>query len=331
MTTTDETTLTTGTPAGSMIESTPMQMDAGRELLEKVRSKTARVTVMGLGYVGLPLVQAVHQAGFHVIGYDVDESKIGKLRKGEGYLKHLGPELARSLAASDRFRATSDTADIASADIVVLCVPTPLGEHREPDLSYVLNSTEITAQTLRSGQLVVLESTTYPGTTRDEMVPVLERGAAQRGLNLKAGRDFFVAYSPEREDPGRAGFTTSSIPKLVGGIDHDSGRLASAFYQSFIERVHDVSSAEVAEGAKLLENIYRAVNIALVNELKVVLDRMGIDIWEVVDAASTKPFGYRASALGRSMARARGLPLIEVQHHHAHIAACMMEHELPDD
>ncbi len=281
-------------PTGAAAGENTMQTEAGRLLFEKIRDRTARIAIMGLGYVGLPLVEAIHAAGFPVIGFDVDESKVKKLAAGQTYLKHLGNDLASTLAASDRFTPTSSPEDLADADIVILCVPTPLGEHREPDLSYVLGSTAIAAGVLRAGQLVVLESTTYPGTTRDEMIPVLREGAAKRGLDLEPGRDFFVAYSPEREDPGRAGFTTSSIPKLVGGTDPDGGRLASMFYRSFIERVHDVSSAEVAEAAKLLENIYRAVNIALVNELKIVLDRMGIDIWEVVEAAATKPFGFQA-------------------------------------
>ncbi|MBZ0172390.1 MAG: hypothetical protein K8E66_08430, partial [Phycisphaerales bacterium] len=223
-----------------------MQTEAGRTLLEKIRRKQARVAIMGLGYVGLPLVQAIHNAGFPVIGFDIDDKKIEMLRRGETYLKHLGADLSKSLSNSDRFVPTSSAADLADADIVVLCVPTPLGEHREPDLSFVLGSTEIAGRALREGQLVVLESTTYPGTTRDEMAPTLQKAAAARGLDLVIGRDFFVAYSPEREDPGRANVTTSSIPKLVGGIDEDSGRLASAFYRSFIERVHDVSNAEAS-------------------------------------------------------------------------------------
>ena len=257
-------------------------------LLEMLTEREATVGIVGLGYVGLPLAGAVHAAGYPVLGFDVDAGKVEKLARGEGYLQHLGDELTGTLAGSSRFDATSDPVRLAEADVVVLCVPTPLGRHREPDLSFVLGSSELIARVLRHGQLVVLESTTYPGTTRDEVLPILCRGG------LVCGVDFFLAYSPEREDPGRAGASTRSIPKLVGGVDEVSGDLAMAFYTSVIDRVHRVSSAEVAEAAKLLENIYRAVNIALVNELKVVLQEMDIDVWEVIDAAATKPFGFQA-------------------------------------
>lgn len=288
------TTNTQSPEANALAEESNMHSPAGAQLLDKIRTKHARVAVVGLGYVGLPLASAIHDAGFPVIGFDVDVSKVKMLAAGQTYLKHLGADMVTTLSASDRFTPTSDERDIADADIVILCVPTPLGVHNEPDLSYVIGSTEIAARVLRAGQLIVLESTTYPGTTRDEMVPILSEAAEKKGLDHAPGTDFFVAYSPEREDPGRAGMTTSSIPKLVGGIDPESGILASVFYRSFIQRVHDVANAEVAEAAKLLENIYRAVNIALVNELKVVFDRMGIDIWEVIDAAKTKPFGFQA-------------------------------------
>jgi UDP-N-acetyl-D-glucosamine dehydrogenase len=257
------------------------------ELRERIESKTAVIGIVGLGYVGLPLAKAVFDAGYPIIGYDVDQNKIAKLNRGENYLHHLGEDLTSTLATSKRFRATCDTAPLRDADVIILCVPTPLGSHNEPDLSYVLDSTRMVAAILRKGQLVVLESTTYPGTTRQEMLPILTRGG------LAAGRDFFLAYSPEREDPGRKNTTTASIPKLVGGIDDASTDLAMAFYTRVIQQVHRVSSAEVAETAKLLENIYRAVNIALVNELKVLLTDMGIDVWEVIAAASTKPFGFQ--------------------------------------
>jgi len=273
----------------SLIHSEP-----GRVLLEKIRSRTARVGVVGLGYVGLPLVQAVHDAGYRVIGFDVDQSKIDHLRKGESYLKHLGDALVRGLAESDRFEASHDGAVLAEADIVILCVPTPLGDHREPDLKYVTGSTEIVGKVLRQGQMVILESTTYPGTTRDEVLPILNRAAEERGLAIKSGEHFFVAYSPEREDPGRVGMATSMIPKIVGGIDPASGALATEFYRTCIDQIHPVASAEIGEAAKILENVYRSVNIALVNELKIVFDRMDIDIWEVIEAAKTKPFGFQA-------------------------------------
>ena len=258
-------------------------------LMERFETATATIAVVGLGYVGLPLVRAAHEAGFPVVGYDRDRTKIDTLNRGETYLKHLGDDLAKALAASERFKATAESKDLVSADAILLCVPTPLGPHREPDLSFVLDSTKMVAGILRKGQLVVLESTTYPGTTRDEMLPILEKESG-----LRCGKDFFLAYSPEREDPGRPDYNTATIPKLVGGVDEVSTDLAVAMYRSLVSEVHRVSTAEVAEAAKLLENIYRAVNIAMVNELKTLLADMKIDIWEVIEAASTKPFGYQA-------------------------------------
>lgn len=257
-------------------------------LRERLENRTAVVGVMGLGYVGVPLVRAVHTAGYSVIGFDIDDAKVGMLNRGEAYIEHLGDEVFRELAASDRFTATSDPGDLARADAILLCVPTPLGPHREPDLSYVLDSTRLVARILRPGQLVVLESTTYPGTTRDEMLPILE------ATDLHCGEAFFLAYSPEREDPGSAERTAALVPKIVGGVDDISTDLAMALYSRVVREAIRVSSAEVAESSKLLENIYRAVNIALVNELKVVLSAMGIDVWEVIRAASTKPFGFQA-------------------------------------
>jgi len=267
--------------------STRQMTTASSELREKIENKTATIAIVGMGYVGLPLAVAVFDAGFSVIGFDVDEKKIEHLNNGTPYLEHLGSNFAQDFVDSERFVGTTDAAYLANADIISLCVPTPLGSHNEPDLSYVLSSTREVAKILRRGQLVVLESTTYPGTTRDEMLPILEESG------LKHGEDFFLAYSPEREDPGRKSETTQSIPKLVGGIDESSGSLAHAFYSAVVDNAHLVSSAEVAESAKLLENIYRAVNIALVNEMKLILDKLGIDIWEVVDAAATKPFGFQ--------------------------------------
>ncbi len=243
------------------------------------------MAVVGLGYIGLPLVRATHDAGHRVIGFDSDAHKIELLERGENYLGHLG-DLASTLAGSERFTATSNPAKLTFADAILLCVPTPLGPHREPDLSYVRSSTRMVAERLRQGQLVVLESTTYPGTTREELRPILESSG------LKCGRDFFLAYSPEREDPGRKEESTRTIPKLVGGVDEESGELAAELYRGIVLEVHHVESAEVAEAAKLLENIYRAVNIALVNEMKMLLTEMGIDVWKVIDAASTKPFGF---------------------------------------
>ncbi|MGC6488810.1 MAG: nucleotide sugar dehydrogenase [Planctomycetota bacterium] len=257
-------------------------------LRQRLTDREATIGVVGLGYVGLPLLRAFFRAGFPVIGFDVDQEKIDMLGRGESYLKHLGEDYISDFAESDRFRATSDPGLLAEADVVILCVPTPLGGHGEPDMSYIVRSSEMVSKVLRKGQLVTLESTTYPGTTRGDMVPILEQSG------LKAGQDFFVAYSPEREDPGRQDHSTQTIPKLVGGTDEVSGELATLCYSAAIAEVVPVDNAEVAEAAKLLENIYRCVNIALVNELKPVLADMGIDIWKVVAAAKTKPFGFQA-------------------------------------
>ena len=256
------------------------------DLKTKIEQGTAVVGVVGLGYVGLPLLAAFHQAGFAVIGFDVDPRKIVALRAGENYLKHLGKTLISDMIAAGRFEVTEDARRLAEPDAILICVPTPLGPHREPDLKYVEQSADDAARTLRPGQLIVLESSTYPGTTRDVVKPRLDA----RGL--ACGRDYFLAYSPEREDPGRKDFDTRTIPKLVGGVDRLSGELAVALYRRAVRQVIPVTTAEVAEAAKLLENIYRAVNIALVNEMKMLLTSMGIDIWEVIAAAATKPFGF---------------------------------------
>jgi UDP-N-acetyl-D-glucosamine dehydrogenase len=257
-------------------------------LEQKVADRSAVIGVIGLGYVGLPLCRAFHQAGFPVLGFDVDPSKIERLGRGENYLMHLGEAFVRDMVDAGRFDATADFDRLPEADAVLVCVPTPLGEHLEPDLSYIERSTDAVARALRPGQLVVLESTTYPGTTRDVMLPRLAAGG------LTCGTDFYLAYSPEREDPGRRDFSTQTIPKLVGGVDPESGRIAHLLYAAALTQVVHVSSAEVAESAKLLENIYRSVNIAMINEMKVLLTAMGIDVWEVIDAASTKPFGFQA-------------------------------------
>lgn len=256
-------------------------------LEQLIRARTATVAVVGLGYVGLPLLRAFFDAGFPVVGYDIDAEKIGMLRRGESYLKHLGTDFVQAMAKSPQFRATSDPGDLAAADAILLCVPTPLGRHGEPDMSFIVKSTEMVARVLRQGQLVSLESTTYPGTTRGDCLPILAR------TGLVAGADYFLAFSPEREDPGRKDHSTQTIPKLVGGIDEISGRLAALLYSAAIRQVIPVDSAEIAEAAKLLENIYRCVNIALVNELKPVLAAMNIDIWKVIAAAATKPFGFQ--------------------------------------
>ncbi len=257
-------------------------------LLTRIQDKSAVVGVIGLGYVGLPLLATFHRAGFATIGFDIDPAKMTALREGKNYLKHLGDDLTRDLLTGAPFSATTDARRLAECDAIIICVPTPLGKHLEPDLSYVVKTADDIAASLRPGQLVVLESTTYPRTTREVILPRLEARA------LKLGSDFFLAFSPEREDPGRKDFTTGNIPKLVGGIDSASGEIAAALYRHAIEKVVLVSSAEVAESAKLLENIYRAVNIALVNEMKMLLTAMDIDVWEVIAAASTKPFGFQA-------------------------------------
>ena len=260
---------------------------AAEQLHRRLEDRSAVVSVVGLGYVGLPLARAMHRAGFRVVGYDVDERKLEMLERGESYLKHLGEDLFSELAESDRFTPTTDPRALADADVVILCVPTPLGRHREPDMRFIVNSTRMVAETLHDGQLIVLESTTYPGTTRGDCLPIL----AETGK--VSGEHFFVAFSPEREDPGRKDHDTQSIPKLVGGLDPVSTELATTLYRAAIQQVVPVESAEIAETAKLLENIYRAVNIALVNELKPLMIDMGIDVWKVVQAAATKPFGFQ--------------------------------------
>ncbi len=257
-----------------------------QDLLKKIETREAIVGVIGLGYVGLPLVLLFRESGFRVIGFDVDEKKTKALARGESYIRHIGPERVAAAFTSGHAEATADYDRLAECDAILICVPTPLGVHREPDLSYVRQTAEAIAQRLRIGQLVILESTTYPGTTREEL---LARFTA-RGLTC--GTDFFLAFSPEREDPGNERFNTKNIPKVVGGIDAPSLEAASALYRTAIDNIVPVTSAEVAESAKLLENIFRSVNIALVNELKVVFDRMGINVWEVIAAASTKPFGF---------------------------------------
>ena len=255
-------------------------------LLESIRTRTARVGVIGLGYVGLPLVLLFEEAGFNVLGFDVDAKKADALNRGESYIRHIGADRIRQAFGGKRAMATTDFSGLRDCDAIIICVPTPLGAHREPELKYVRMTAEAIAEHLHAGQLVVLESTTYPGTTREELLPRFE----QRGLTC--GTDFFLAFSPEREDPGNERFSTRTIPKVVGGIDAPSLRAAEALYSCAVDRVVPVASTEVAESSKLLENVFRAVNIALVNELKVVFDRMGIDIWEVIDAAKTKPFGF---------------------------------------
>ena len=262
--------------------------DAVDRLSRAIADRSARVGVIGLGYVGLPLVELFAGGGFPVLGLDVDEAKVDSLQAGRSYIAHIGSARVAAMRASGRFEATADFARLAEADAILICVPTPLGGHHEPDLSAVVATGRSIGRHLRPGQLVILESTTYPGTTRDVLRPVLEAGG------LVAGRDFFLAYSPEREDPGNPRFSARNIPKVVGGFDPISARLARGLYGAVVPEVVPASSCEVAEACKILENTYRAVNIALVNELKVVFEAMGIDVWEVIDAAKTKPFGFQA-------------------------------------
>jgi UDP-N-acetyl-D-glucosamine dehydrogenase len=254
--------------------------------LDKIAAKSAVVGVIGQGYVGLPLALVFWEAGFRVIGFDVDAKKIEALAKGESYIKHVGPERVAAAVRSGGFSATSDFDRLKECDAIMICVPTPLGRHREPDNSYIHATAREIAPRLRRGQLVVLESTTYPGTTDEEVLPILEQ------TGLKSPADFFLAFSPEREDPGNQNFSTRTIPKVVGGINAESTEVAVALYRAALDRVVQVSHSRVAESTKLLENIFRSINIALVNELKMTFLTMGIDVWEVIAAASTKPFGY---------------------------------------
>lgn len=261
---------------------------AASDLQRKVREKTAVVGVIGLGYVGLPLLDAFLEVGFSCVGFDVDEAKIDALSSGRSYIRHIPDDQIQAWNDSGRFGCTTEMGRLAEMDAILVCVPTPLTTSRDPDLRYVEATAETIAKALRPGQLVVLESTTYPTTTRDVLKPLLEKSG------LQAGVDFHLAYSPEREDPGNADYSAKGIPKIVGGLTEQCAALASELYDHAVAAVIPVGSCEVAEAAKILENVYRAVNIALVNELKVLFDRMGIDVWEVVDAAKTKPFGFQA-------------------------------------
>lgn len=257
-------------------------------LQQKISEKTARVGIIGLGYVGLPLARAFTQNGFSCIGYDLDLKKVECLQNGQSYIAHFPSSVVNHWQETKTFIATNDMERLAEADALLICVPTPLSESRDPDLSYVEETCKTIAKVLRPGQLIVLESTTYPGTTRDVMLPILEESG------LKINEDFFLAYSPEREDPGNVDFSAEGIPKLVGGHGQKSSQIAVALYEKAITQIVPVSSCEVAEAAKIVENTYRSVNIAMVNELKVIFDRLDIDVWEVIDAAKTKPFGFQA-------------------------------------
>jgi UDP-N-acetyl-D-glucosamine dehydrogenase len=256
------------------------------ELIAKIQKHQAKVGIVGLGYVGLPLVLRFGEEHFPVIGFDIDTTKVRRLSVGESYIRHIPAARLQNLIKEQQFEATSDFNRLGEADCIIICVPTPLTAKKDPDLQYIEKTADAVLKTVRKGQLISLESTTYPGTTEEIL---LERF---RTTGLEAGRDYFLVFSPEREDPGNPKFSTRTIPKVVGGITPDCLEVGKTLYGQVIERIVPVSSTRAAELVKLLENIYRGVNVALVNELKVLSDRMGIDIWEVIDAAATKPFGY---------------------------------------
>nr|WP_052232490.1 nucleotide sugar dehydrogenase [Methylobacterium sp. ZNC0032] len=254
--------------------------------LARIAAKTYRIGIIGLGYVGIPLALTACKAGFQVVGFDIDAKRVAQINRGESFIKHIPTEAIAAAIREDRFRATTDFDELRDVDAIIIAVPTPLTKHREPDLSYVEATAKAIAPRLRKGHLVVLESTTWPGTTDEIMRPIFEK------TGLKSGVDFHLAFSPEREDPGNPDFGTSTIPKVVGGDGADALELANAVYGALVVKTVPVSSSATAEAVKLTENIFRAVNIALVNELKVIYGKMGIDVWEVIDAAKTKPFGF---------------------------------------
>lgn len=274
------------------------------QLIKKLNSKSAVIGIIGLGYVGLPLALTFAENEFKVIGFDIDEKKIPILNSGESYIKHIPSSRIKDQVSNGRFISTNNFSSLPKCDVIIICVPTPLDEHRQPDIQYIENSAIEISQHLREGQLIVLESSTFPGTTDEVVLPILQNGYNGTNGELTnnqssdkkfiVGENFFLAFSPEREDPGNNNFTTNTIPKIVGGITPNCLEVAKTLYDKVIVKTVPVSSTRVAEAAKLLENIYRSVNIALVNELKMVFERMNIDVWEVIDAAKTKPFGFQA-------------------------------------
>jgi len=259
---------------------------AARQLIAKLNARTARVGVVGLGYVGLPLVEAFGHAGYTVVGIDVDERKVQALKKGQSYIEDVPSARIKELIDQGRLEATTDFGAVSTLDALSICVPTPLRKTGDPDLSFIVNVTEAIARVLHPGMVIVLESTTYPGTTREILLPKFE------SLGLKVGKDFFLAFSPERVDPGRKDWTTTNTPKVIGGMTSACLEVAKAYYGQAIQTLVPVSSAEAAEMAKLLENTFRAVNIGLVNEMALMCDRLGLDVWEIIDAAASKPFGF---------------------------------------
>jgi UDP-N-acetyl-D-glucosamine dehydrogenase len=254
--------------------------------LEKIKTKQAVIGIVGLGYVGLPLARAFCHQKIHVVGFDIDQEKIDTIEKNHSYIKHIGDDAIREMRADGLFNVTTDFSQIADVDVIIICVPTPLSKHREPDLGPVLNTGKSIMPYLQKGQMVILESSTYPGTTDTELAGVLEQSG------LKKDVDFLLAYSPEREDPGNEEFSTSTIPKIVGADTPEAREMAVAVYEGVISQVVPVATSRTAEAIKLTENIFRSVNIALVNELKVIFDAMDIDVWDVIDGAATKPFGF---------------------------------------
>jgi UDP-N-acetyl-D-glucosamine dehydrogenase len=270
----------------AMIDRELTSIDRRDALLGAIHARTATIGVIGLGYVGLPLALTGLTAGFHVLGFDINEARVKQLKKGVSSIRHVSDLKIKEAVDSQRFLVTSDLSKLGQPDVIMICVPTPLTAHREPDMSFVEGTSADIARSLRPGQLIILESTTFPGTTLEVVKPILETSG------LKCGSDFFLAFSPEREDPGNPVFSTARIPKVVGGDGEDALELADAVYSALIVSTVRVSSPSVAEAVKLTENVFRAVNIALVNELKIVYGAMGIDIWEVIDAAKTKPFGF---------------------------------------
>lgn len=263
-----------------------MSTSAGVRLLTRVQATEAIIGIIGMGYVGLPLAMAFSGAGRQVMAFDLDPAKVAALNTGQSYIKHIDGASIGALVDSGHLLATTDMSRLDEPDVLLICVPTPLTRHLEPDMSFIVQTAEMIAKRLRPGQLVILESTTYPGTTSDIMCPILEASG------LRAGTDFFLAYSPEREDPGNVGHSTASVPKVIGADDDMSQKIALATYRAIVPETILVSSAATAEAVKITENVFRAVNIALVNELKIVLGAMDIDVWEVIEAAKTKPFGF---------------------------------------
>ncbi len=257
------------------------------QLIEKIKDKEATVGVIGLGYVGLPLVLEFGKAGFPVIGFDIDQNKVDRLGRGESYIKHIPSKSIKELLERGKQEFTSDFAKVSEMDCILICVPTPLDKNRTPDMTYIVSTARQISPHMRKGQIVILESTTYPGTTWGILATELEVHSS-----LKAGEDFYLAYSPEREDPNNPNFSTATIPKVIGADSEKELEAANLLYKAIVSKTVPVSNTMTAEATKLMENIFRSVNIALVNEMKIILDKMGIDVWEVIEAASTKPFGF---------------------------------------